>query len=155
MVRNAEGAIFSGTCVATATATQDLGCIAHDNAGSLTHWVRLGIEPLSSWMLVGFTNCWPMMGTPIFDFLECNFKRYCIFVFLFKYFIVSIQKCNWFVNVNLISFYFTEYVEYWSRILITFASLISLSTFSLHSTFYLLTNEAFKSSFLCLFLGRY
>ena len=27
---------------------------AHSNAGFLTHWMRPGIEPLSSWMLVGF-----------------------------------------------------------------------------------------------------
>ena len=28
--------------------------IAHRNARSLTHWVRPGIKPSSSWMLVGF-----------------------------------------------------------------------------------------------------
>ena len=27
-------------------------CAAHDNARSLTHWARPGIEPTSSWMLV-------------------------------------------------------------------------------------------------------
>ena len=37
---------------------------AHGNAGSLTHWARPGIKPLSSWMLVGFTNHWATMGTP-------------------------------------------------------------------------------------------
>ena len=38
------------------------------NAGSLTHWVRPGIQPASSWMLVGFVNHWAMTGTP-HDFL--------------------------------------------------------------------------------------
>ena len=44
----------------TATATPDPGhfcdlhTTAHGNTGSLTRWVRPGIEPASSWMLVGF-----------------------------------------------------------------------------------------------------
>ena len=29
---------------------------AHGNAGSLTHYVRPGIEPASSWILVGFIS---------------------------------------------------------------------------------------------------
>ena len=42
----------------TATATWDLShawdcCAAHGNAGSLTHWVRSGIEPVSSWYKLG------------------------------------------------------------------------------------------------------
>ena len=37
----------------TATATPDPS-IAHGNAGSLTHRVRPGIEPESSWILVRF-----------------------------------------------------------------------------------------------------
>ena len=32
---------------------------AHSNAGSLTHWVRPGIEPTSSWVLVGFITAEP------------------------------------------------------------------------------------------------
>ena len=31
----------------------------HGNAGSLTHWVRPGIKPLSSWILVGFITAEP------------------------------------------------------------------------------------------------
>ena len=31
----------------------------------LTHWARPGIEPASSWMLVGFLTHWATMGTPI------------------------------------------------------------------------------------------
>ena len=37
---------------------------AHGNAGSLTHWARLGIEPATSWFLVGFVNHCAMTGTP-------------------------------------------------------------------------------------------
>ena len=37
---------------------------AHGNAGSLTHWLRPGIEPSSSWVLVRFINHWAMTGTP-------------------------------------------------------------------------------------------
>ena len=45
----------------TATATQDPSntasaayTTAHGKAGSLTHWVRPGIKPMSSWILVRF-----------------------------------------------------------------------------------------------------
>ena len=36
----------------------------HGNARSLTYWARPGIEPASSWTLVGFVNHWTMTGTP-------------------------------------------------------------------------------------------
>ena len=36
----------------------------HGNAGSPTHWVRPGIEPLSSWMLVGFLSAAPQWELP-------------------------------------------------------------------------------------------
>ena len=41
---------------------------AHGNTGSLTHWVRPGIEPSTSWLLVGFVNHWAMTGTPVHSF---------------------------------------------------------------------------------------
>ena len=37
---------------------------SHSNTGSLTHWVRPGIKPVSSWMLVRFVNHWATTGTP-------------------------------------------------------------------------------------------
>ena len=40
----------------------------HGNAGSLTHWARAGIEPSTSWFLVGFVNHCTMTGTPTFQF---------------------------------------------------------------------------------------
>ena len=46
---------------------------AHSNARSSTHWARPGIEPKSSWMLVGFANHWAMMGTSWSEFLiQCS-----------------------------------------------------------------------------------
>ena len=36
----------------------------HGNARSLTHSLRPGIQPESSWMQVGFVNHWAEMGTP-------------------------------------------------------------------------------------------
>ena len=41
---------------------------AHGNARSLTHWVRPGIKPATSWFLVGFANHCATMGTPIKKF---------------------------------------------------------------------------------------
>ena len=32
--------------------------------GSLTYWVRQGIEPESSWIPIGFLTCWATTGTP-------------------------------------------------------------------------------------------
>ena len=40
------------------------------NAVSLIHWWEPGIEPASSWILVGFLNHWTMMGTPEKTFLN-------------------------------------------------------------------------------------
>ena len=37
---------------------------SHSNAGSLTHWARTGMEPASSWILVGFLTHWTTLGTP-------------------------------------------------------------------------------------------
>ena len=37
---------------------------AHGNAGLLTNWARAGIEPETSWFLVGFTNHCATTGTP-------------------------------------------------------------------------------------------
>ena len=39
---------------------------AHGNTGSLTHWVRPGIKPLSSWMLVRFDSAEPWHELPLF-----------------------------------------------------------------------------------------
>ena len=47
--------------IQAASATYTTG---HGDAGSLTHWARPGIEPVSSWMLVGFVNRWAMTRTP-------------------------------------------------------------------------------------------
>ena len=37
---------------------------AHDNARSLTHWVRPVVEPASSWMLVGLVTAEPQQELP-------------------------------------------------------------------------------------------
>ena len=37
---------------------------SHSNAGSWTHWVRPGIEPATSWILVGFVTTEPWREMP-------------------------------------------------------------------------------------------
>ena len=37
---------------------------AHGKGGSLTHWARPVIEPMSSWILVRLIFCWATTGTP-------------------------------------------------------------------------------------------
>ena len=44
--------------------------IAHINAGSLTHCTGPGMEPTSSWILVGFINHWTTKGTLRLIFLK-------------------------------------------------------------------------------------
>ena len=41
---------------------------ARGNARSLTHWVRSGMETVSSWVLVSSSNRWATTGTPDFSF---------------------------------------------------------------------------------------
>ena len=51
--------------IATATPDPSLICDLHHSSwhsGSLTHWARPGIKPVSSWILVNFH--WAMTGTP-------------------------------------------------------------------------------------------
>ena len=37
---------------------------AHSHTGSLTRWARLGIEPASLWILVGFVSTGPQRELP-------------------------------------------------------------------------------------------
>ena len=46
-----------GSAIATYTT-------AHGNAGFLTHWARPGMEPASSWILVGFVSTVPQWELP-------------------------------------------------------------------------------------------
>ena len=50
----------------------------HGISGLLTHLARPGIEPVSSWILVGFVNHWAMTETPKSVFSICCVKFYSI-----------------------------------------------------------------------------
>ena len=57
----------------TATATWDLSCVCDLHHSSWQGWIlsplsEARIEPMSSWVLVRFVNCWATMGTPGFIF---------------------------------------------------------------------------------------
>ena len=63
----------------TATATRDPShictlCHSLGNARSLTHWVRPGIKPASSWILAGFISHWTWRELP--NVLYCRFLFY-------------------------------------------------------------------------------
>ena len=45
---------------------------AHGNARCLTHWVRPGIEPTSSWILIGFVSTVPQWELPWKYFWTCR-----------------------------------------------------------------------------------
>ena len=55
-------------------------CHSHGNAGSLTHWVRPGINPETSWFLVGFVSTGPQRELPV-----------CLRLTLYIFFICSIM----------------------------------------------------------------
>ena len=63
----------------------------HSNTGSLTYWVRPGIELASSWILVGFINHRAMTGTP---------RNLLCVIFLM---IVILTGFSWYLIVGLIS----------------------------------------------------
>ena len=48
---------------------------AHGHTESLTHWARSGIEPATSWFLVGFFNHCAMTGAPLFGYLNDSYPR--------------------------------------------------------------------------------
>ena len=46
---------------------------AHGNAGSLTHGARPGIEPATSWFLVGFVSTAPQWELPLSHYFKTHF----------------------------------------------------------------------------------
>ena len=91
---------------------------AHGNAESLTHWAKPGIEPLSSWILVGFLNCWATKGTPrylyffkaawcsiIFTYHTLSFIRWWTYRYIYILYIVSQHITEYFYSINLVYFY--------------------------------------------------
>ena len=71
--------------------------IAYGNTRNLTHWVRPGIESMSSWILVRFINHLAMMGT--LNFLIKLFK---IFYLVTEYFINILFLQDIFSKVELL-----------------------------------------------------
>ena len=97
-----------GIWAASATYT-----IAHANAGSLTHRARAGIEPLSSWILVGVVTAGPQWELP---YLQLSYdlppwyeqgvlvgrgrkiytdEFFCFFFFFFYYSNEIYHICRW------------------------------------------------------------
>ena len=67
------GAVAAGLCHSHSNAGSEpplqLTPLLH-NAGSLTHWVRPGIEPMSSWILVRFLSAEPWWERLYWDFFN-------------------------------------------------------------------------------------
>ena len=62
---------------------------AHRNAGSLIHWARSGIGPMSSWILVGFISAAPQQELPTVDF------KILWFYYSLKHSIVALAEMRW------------------------------------------------------------
>ena len=69
--RGPIGAVASGLRHShSIRATSSTYTTTHGNTRSSTHWARPGIEPATSWLLVGFINHWATKGTPSLPFLR-------------------------------------------------------------------------------------
>ena len=61
---------------------------AWGNARSLTHSVRPGIKPTSSWILVSFVTCWATAGTPwCYILILSTFAQFVLFYFIYFLFL--------------------------------------------------------------------
>ena len=49
---------------------------SHSNAKSLTHWSRPGIEPATSWFLVGFFSAEPWWELPALKLFQSGFSHF-------------------------------------------------------------------------------
>ena len=74
---------------------------AHSNTGSLTHWVKPGIEPTTSWFLVGFISAAPQWELSLFFFFFFTQHQFQIFLlFLRKVDLVAITNKTIFSSIN-------------------------------------------------------
>ena len=77
---------------------------AHGNARSLTHWARPGVEPTSSWILVGFTSAQPQWELLTDDILmwaraPCLFLLL-LFLLLLLHFPLGLMNFNFLIIYN-------------------------------------------------------
>ena len=89
--------------------------IAHGNTRSLTHSAGTGIEPASSWILVGLVTHWATMGVPYHPVLENNSKKrqhhcrshFIVFNTWLKigFWVLSSVTCKLICNYLLVSMY--------------------------------------------------
>ena len=100
---------FRAACVTYTT--------THSNAGSLIHWTRPGIEPMSSWILVRFITTEPQWEllfqyirttTPSLSHVKYQ-QCFCLFVLYISY-----QGLN--IHVNLKSFFTLCSIHYPNKI---------------------------------------
>ena len=63
-------AMAAGLCQSHSNARSATYIIAHGNAGSLTHRVRPGIEPTTSWFLVGLVSAVPQWELHLWNYLK-------------------------------------------------------------------------------------
>ena len=63
-------------------------CHSHSNTRSLTHWARPGIEPASSWILVGFITAESQWKLPTLFFWDIRLSQIICWKDCFPYWIV-------------------------------------------------------------------
>ena len=73
--------------------------IGHGNARSPTHWARLGIEPASSWILVGFVSAAPWRELPRIRFFKSIIRINSIMEGLSVFITWFLLKC-WFLYLS-------------------------------------------------------
>ena len=119
-------------------ATSTTYTIAHSNARSLTHWLRLGIEPASLWIQVRFVSAEPQWKLLFFFFLFFFFPLFLNCSFWFNLCIFLFHTNTTLINISLT--YFSNWKAGYSSLffLKNFFCLffcISSSTWTLKSTY--------------------
>ena len=107
-------------------------CLLH-----LLHW-QVGSLPLVFYspQHINLAPSWSGLFLSILFISWCNFKR--DFFFYFPFLIVhSVKKCNWFLYVNLVSCYLTEFVYHFN----------SFCVESLEFSIYSILSSAYNDSF--------
>ena len=80
---------------------------SQQQAGSLTHWVRPGIEPASSWILVGFVSTVPQQKLP-----KHPYSHICIFSSIVFLRLKYMKKIQFTYTLNLFNSQFRLWITF-------------------------------------------
>ena len=96
---------------------------AQSNVGSLIHWARPGIKPMSSWIWVRFITRWATMGT--------SSLFWCLSSLIYFAACCLISTCLWIFQFSSCSGLLVSYYCYHKKMLVKTSIILNLLTFTL------------------------